>query len=610
MLKKILFFIVLITVVLSAQSKDDQVIAKIGDKEITVEEFRKRYEFSPQVGREVKNSSEGLKRQLLYTLIAEKLWALEAEANNIDTSKVMEYSFNSLEKMYVRDALYRDEIMNKVQISNSDLREAMFRYSVIHNLNFIYSKEASDISNVYKQLEAGAKFDDLLAKRPEKQMQNEPYQVEYGKMDKAVEDAIFELQPGEYTKPVQSPEGWYIFKLVSVEQNKLTDINKANERMKRIKKVLRETKEDSIYGDFYGKFFKGRKITTNGHLFWSISEILIDIVQKRKVENKVPDGEKIHLDYTDYYTFENKLGPDTLAMNFVEFGNKPVSVHEFLREFIFEGFFALSADKDTVRAQLNARVKDFISKELLAREAFARKLENFPEVKTDIEMWRDYYMATAMKSTYKEKSRLTEEEARNIYNGDDKIGSVKVNIQEILTDSLEVIEKVFNELEKGTDWATLAKMHSKRKWAAKKGGEFGYFPVSEYGEIGTTAATMEVGEIFGPLDTPDGFSIFKLLGKKVDNKEFDKPFEEVKAGLMKQLNVDKYTETVTDKTVELANKYGVTINEKGLKDLQVTEFNMVVFKYFGFGGQMAAVPIVAPFTGWVKPWSENRKALP
>ena len=69
---KILLIITLIiysSPALFSQNKDE-VIATFGDREITVEEFRYRYEFTPQINRKYFDEGKA-KEELLYTLIAE-----------------------------------------------------------------------------------------------------------------------------------------------------------------------------------------------------------------------------------------------------------------------------------------------------------------------------------------------------------------------------------------------------------------------------------------------------------------------------------------------------------------------------------------------------------
>lgn len=97
---------------LLAQNVDEQVLAKVGDEEITIAEFKQRFELVPQVNQN-KKSLEARKAELLYTIIAEKLWAQEAEELGLDTSEVVQLTFKNIEKRYVRDALYKKKLKAK-----------------------------------------------------------------------------------------------------------------------------------------------------------------------------------------------------------------------------------------------------------------------------------------------------------------------------------------------------------------------------------------------------------------------------------------------------------------------------------------------------------------
>ena len=76
-----------------------------------------------------------------------------------------------------------------------------------------------------------------------------------------------------------------------------------------------------------------------------------------------------------------------------------------------------------------------------------------------------------------------------------------VNIVEILTDSLENVEKIFNELKSGKDIKLISqKKFNKENGLKRKDGEYGLFPITQHGEIGRIASTMNVGDVYGHLN--------------------------------------------------------------------------------------------------------------
>lgn len=186
----------------------------------------------------------------------------------------------------------------------------------------------------------------------------------------------------------------------------------------------------------------------------------------------------------------------------------------------------------------------------------------------------------------------------------------QVNIIEILTDSLEVIEKVLQELDKGTDIGELATKYTKRASTKNKGGEFGLFPTTSFGEIGRVAGTLEVGEIYGPLETEQGYSIFQVIEKKEEQEKLPKSYEEIREELTMKIRSERASDSMINNTVDLANKYGVTVDENMLYNVKVNNLTMVVYRYMGFGGRILAVPMTTPFIEWVEKWQHSKDSLP
>jgi peptidyl-prolyl cis-trans isomerase C len=265
-----------------------------------------------------------------------------------------------------------------------------------------------------------------------------------------------------------------------------------------------------------------------------------------------------------------------------------------------------------IRGQLKSRVKRFIERELLVREAYDKGLNELPEVQASIDMWRDSYLAKMMKNRFYDSAEVSDQEAREYFdNRDENEGFVKkVNIVEILVDSLEMVEEIFRRLDEGSDFRELAVRFTQREWTIKNEGEFGFFPVTEYGEIGRTAADMEVGEIFGPLEVPEGYSIFKLIDVKKEAEKLPDSFEKAKSKIKEKLKMQKVKDIMVDETIRLADKYGVSVDKNLLNSISVKNYNMLVYRYMGFGGRITAVPQTIPFTEWIKYWDKSDKVLP
>ncbi|HEY6436569.1 MAG TPA: peptidylprolyl isomerase, partial [Ignavibacteriaceae bacterium] len=207
---------------------------------------------------------------------------------------------------------------------------------------------------------------------------------------------------------------------------------------------------------------------------------------------------------------------------------------------------------------------------------------------------------------------LTDEEVNEylIQKSGDSLSSVEVKIVELLTEDLDVIQAVLDELNNGADFRELAKEYTIREEVKNNNGELGYFNINKYGEIGRKAANMNIGDMYGPLKVPEGYSLFELIDRKemteFPTNNYEMEHEQIKI----ELKSKKYYDTMIDKTVELANKYNININDKVLTSVEVLNTTTVVYRVFGFGGKLLAVPMTIPNYNWVKPWLEQKKLTP
>jgi len=470
--------------------------------------------------------------------------------------------------------------------------------------------DENEINQISNEIKNGTSFDSILVKRQEYSLQtNNFYQVHFGQMSEIAENILFNLKLYEVSNPIKSPEGFYIFKLYSIENEIIENEKQANNMIQKVNRVVEERANENLYQKFYKSFFPGRKVKTDGELFWSLSNKLIKTLEKRRIlEDKKPN-ETVYLASEDFMQMKNDFGKDTLDLPFIFLENKSISLKQFLYAFAFEGFYSNFTEPNKIRAQLNSRVKRFIEQEFLTKEAQEEGLQNLPEVKEDIKMWRDNYLATLYKQTLFDSSRVSEEEIKEYYIKSKSLGSVQtlINIIEISSKNLDDIVNTFDALDNGSDFRELAYANLKNKNIKP---ESGLVTTTSMGEIGQIAKNLSVGDIYGPIEIEDKYVIFKLIDKQEDSIKLPKEFNEIKAELKKELKGQKISNKMIENTVKLANKYGVTVNEKLLFNLPTTNYNMMVYRYMGFGGRLLAVPLTPTFIEWVEKWQKSQQDLP
>jgi len=605
----VIFFLLLITVELYSQNFIDKSVARVGNLTISDQEFLERYEMTPGFNRHRKSTIESQKIEFLFSLIAEKLWALESINRGMDTTDVIKFTTESFTKMFVRDALFKKEIQEKSIASDQEVLEGLNKSTSKLYVNFLFSNDLEEINFLFKLLNEGIPFDSILAESVEKDEQLSPIEVVFGQMDESLEETLFNLKIGEFTQPILTSDGWYIFKLVN-RSEQLMDGNVSKEdAAKTVRKTLEARKLIANQKEFYADFFRDKQVDINPELFEMLAKNISTLFEYKKKNFQLKENELMNLETPDILKMEEVFGDKLLSSNFILFDKDPISFGKYLRMLVFDGYNASDYKLNFIRASLDTRVRRDIEKELLFREGKNRGYNDLPEVKKEVETWRKHYLFQALKAQYSDSVQVSEDEVYRYYQRNHKPEWIpmQVNIIEILTDSLEIVQKIFNELNDGKDFKEICNRYNKREWTKKSGGEYGLFPVTENGEIGRIASTMNIGDIYGPLELKEGYSIFKLIDKQEQKLIPEQPYEKVKDKYRQDLTYQKLYKKMTDFTYALSVKYGVSLNLDLLEQISVTTLPSFGIRFLGFGGKMTAVPLIAPNVDWAEQWIKNQQ---
>jgi len=616
---KIKLFIVTILIIFIynesfTQSFNQPYVARVGNKIISDSEYLERYEFTPGFKRHIKQLDDSNKLEFLFTLIAEKLLALEAKNLRLDTTEVIRFSQKAFERMFVRDKLFQEEIKKKISVSEKEIFDATVKNNSKLYVNFLFSQDKNEIEQIYNYLMQGIPFDSILVQSPEYEEQKVPVEVLFGQMEETIEDSLFRMKVGEFTKPILTPDGWYIFRLVNKSQNLFLTEKDKEDAAKTVARIVENRKLIKRQKEFYAEFFRNMKVDVDPKLFEILAQKISSVFEYKRKNFTYQENQPTYLDAQDVINIENEFGESNLTQPFIKFEEQPVTLKEFIRMLAFDGFNSKEYKINFIRAALDFQTKRFIEQELFYREGLKRGYDKLPEIQNEVERWLDNYLFQMLQNKIVDSIQVSDEELREYYEmmNQPKSFPTVVNIIEVLTDDINIVDTVLTELKKGTDIRLLAAKYSIRDFTKGKNGEFGKFPVTMHGEIGKIAATMQVGDIYGPLKLPEGYSIFKLIEKDSAYVEKPKTFEQVKEQYRQDLAFKKAQAKLNDYTYNLAMKYNIELNIPELDKIQTTRLPSFGIRNLGFGGKITAVPILAPNVEWAYRWiqNQNKKIIP
>jgi len=426
-------------------------------------------------------------------------------------------------------------------------------------------------------------------------------------MHPKLEELIYNLLPGEITRPVRLQEGWYIAKVYSVTEKPFLDEKEKRE----VEKIVARRIEENLYQDFYKKFFKGINVTADRALFSELAASIQKYLSENEAEFREKRDNTYRLVEKDFYRMRESIPAGELSAVFIKFALNPITLSQFIDHIMLESLELESADEQHIRTKLNSYIRRFIQNELIAREAITRGYEKLYDVDAELKSWSDFYLSRLMMKKIFSQKPVSDDEAYSFF--EKSRGMVahpdQVKIAEILVGDLESVEAILNELDKGKEFKELAEKYTLRDSLRSRGGEFGYFPVDQNGELGKNAEQMKIGDILGPIKTNEGYSIIKLLGRKEGEKIHYEKFEDAKEEIKNYLRTDKMYKQLDEITAKLAADNGIEINEKALRSIKVTDINMIVFRRFGFGGQLIAAPYSPDFSSWFRVFEQMKKKL-
>ncbi len=601
-----LFVIIFILNIKVFSQNVNNIVAKVGNENISDREFRMRYELVPHFSRDQFNEDSS-KQDLLYSIIAEKLLAIEANQLGYDTTDYFKYSLLQIENLYVRDALFKKYIASKVKISQAEIQKALDRSALTLEVKIISSGDSSTIFDYYNNLKSGASFDSLekISDPVEYNSNKSALKITYGQMsDDYVEDTLYNLSIGSFSSPVKTEGGWFIFKLVGKKTVVPSNGNDPNFD-KKVLDVLRLRKSRVIGLKYLESFYKNKKAEIDSTEFLSLVEKISEALTDKKEKLGLnPDG-LLFLDEGSIMNILREFGNESNSI-LVQIKNNPISIKEYLFSLLVYPMYIKDPAFNSTARNLMFNLNKYIQYKFLSAEGYHEGLQNIPDVKEDINIWKDDYLAKMLKNTFRDSIHVTDEEVKNYYNTSK--GIELINIDGIINDNLDIIEKVFNELRAKKDFHKLAEKYSQRYFSAGEKSESGYFPLSHFGEIGLYASKMKLNQIYGPIKTDSGYTIIKLIGRRYDSTKTAANFDSIKTQLKDDLLEKRYNQKFFKYIASLADKYKVSIIENNLKSIKVLDIPMFTYKFIGFGGRIAAMPFLGAWYDWVK-YLPNKSVL-
>lgn len=540
MKKFCLFFVVFI--ILSGKSVfafwpwQKDYLAKVNEDSITLNDFKEKlgkFHTVKDIGKKMKADIPIVDyRSILEQMIVDRLMIQEAVRIGLNKTAEFVDKYN-LEKLnYSLDMLRKEEIVDKVIISEDEIYERLKFLNETVRIRHLFTKDRTKGEKWLEDLREGSDFASLVEKESEdieeiKQKGGDTgFKNRWG-LPKKIAEVAFSMKEGEISDIIKMDNGFHVIKL---EKKKIPSRKISERERKNIRKDIFKKKGKKRNKEYLTFLRENAKIDIHEEVLKSLS-----------LETKSDTGEKV------VATVNGKpiMGNEIILRLKISFRNK---------------------NKDGEDKIIKTILDRLIREKLLEMEVAKRNYEQ----DENLELFLKQTMEPFLLEMFKRKIlsgavKLSEEELKKYYKDHEKDYKMpdKIRLRIIKVYMRDEAYSTLEELTKGADFGVLADEISKDKKTSVKKGDTGWILSNELPpNLEKSLDEMKIGGIYGPYDTSPGYLIMKLEGRE---KGSVKEFEKVKDTIINELGRKKYDEISDEYIKKLRSFSTIKINGSLLK---------------------------------------------
>jgi len=432
-----------------------EVLARVGDRVITVEDFMRRAEYSL---RPEYCSGEGPipRKIILNSLIAEKILALEAQGQSrLDSNQAFLNYLQGREEQAMRLWLYKTDALDPVSIDTVMQRLAFQKAQRTFRVAYYQLGDTSNAAGFRKAIEDGFSFESIYAALSGRDSLPVREFDWFAREDPVVHRALFTGEPvqGEILGPLVTASGEILVMQVlgSTDRPALT-ASEISQRWRDVGERLRESAAQARYVHQVEQIMQGHSMELNQAVFLPYAErageqYLQTAEEKRALLNQSIWDLEEHLETSPV---PGGLPFDKAAILFSVDG-QPWSIRQFEETLQRHPlvFRKRNMGRSEFAEQLKLAIADMIRDLEVTRVARERGLDQVPAVKQYRNQFRDYYLAREYRDQLLDRRGLDLDPAvrSEIAALETVLDPLIDSLQQVYSDQIRINVDLFNSLQ-------------------------------------------------------------------------------------------------------------------------------------------------------------------
>ena len=530
--------LVLLLICTGCGSRDENpTVAAVGEQAITVRDVRDFLAKLPEHAKGEEAGKEPL-RDHLQTMIDMELLLLEARSQGLEKTSAFLTKMNRLRKAKLVGEYERRTI--DATVADGEVEEYIDREGLTRaiRLGEIVVADLETAEKAARQIAAGASFADVASKLS----MNEETAARGGDTGRfatrddiipVIAEKLFGLALGSVSDPVRIGDRYVVFKIL----DEMTAQLNPRQRMR-------------IAEEFERKKHRIAK-----------AELVAELRDQYRLK-PVRDG------IAAVVPGAADLGRDPSAIALYQYDGGEITAADLIGEAQGRKGNVLETLRDA--EQVVSFVEQYIVPDVMIQEAAVRQGIDREEgvARWLEEQGRQLLVRVLRSKVLKERVTITEDDLRQYYeaNAERFLHPEQTQVQEILVRTEIEALRLKGMIEDGVAFGGLAKRHSLRSLEVRD--DEGRFHVHRYespqfGGFVEAAVEAEIGELTGPVEVQEGYSIFKVLSRERVRETFAEAEMRVRSQLRRQRHRDAFNEYME----ELRRRYEseVSIHEDRLE---------------------------------------------
>lgn len=477
---------------------------------------------------------ELLARKIIVdTLVVNQLLIREAYKRGFDDfEEVARIALSNKEK-FLLDVLFNREIGREFTASEADVQDFFNKSEYKYRASHILVDKREEAEAILDSIADGVPFGRLAFNlSTDRQSASDDGDIGYfswGYTADEFQNAIIRMSPGEVSSPVKTRFGWHIIRLVEKSPNR--DRTTLPAMKYNIRQKIIDRNRNRRIQDYYDRMMEKHTVT--------VQQATVDFLLNKRERVYPP----LILDQLPKNDFDMELlDQDEKSLALATWDGGQISLGEYL--------ILIRAVPGTSRPDFDEtqRLADLIFRlsfnDILSLEARQMGLESSDEFKAKMKRFRELTMAEIMKDSLPQPPPADEEQMLAYYdqNLEDYTTPEQIHVFELLVSGYTQAMYLRRDIRGLNKFKEAAAELTERPGKRASKGDLGFIESRSYPEIFEIARQVAVGEIAGPIEIGDKWSVIYVVDKRAEEIEsFDATKRSISSRLARQQEEDAFS---------------------------------------------------------------------